>query len=111
MFEFIVHIIVSSFLLLVVADILKGIDIKNLKSAIILALVLGLANAIIKPVLIFLTIPITIITLGLFLLVINAFCFYVCAKLVDGVEIRGFLSALLGSILLSILNSLISWLF
>ena len=105
MTEIIIHILITSVLLLIVAKIVSGIEISNWGSAIITAIVLGIINAVIKPVLIILTIPITVITLGLFLLVINALMLWMAGSLVSGVRIRGFWYALLGSIVLSILNT------
>ena len=105
---FIVHILVTSVLLLLIAKILKGIEISDWGAAIIVSIVLGIINAIVRPVLVVLTIPITVLTLGLFLFVINALMLWMASGLVSGVKISGFGYALLGSILLSILNGLVS---
>ena len=107
MVEILVHIIITSLLLLVVANIVRGIVIKDWGAAIVTAIVLGIVNAIIKPILIILTIPITILTLGLFLLVINALMLWLAGSIVSGVKINGFWYALLGSIVLSLLNTLV----
>ena len=107
MVEIIVHILITSVLLLVVAKIISGIEIKDWGTAIFASIVLGIVNAIIKPILIILTIPITVLTLGLFLLVINALMLWMVGSLVGGVKIKGFWYALLGSIVLSILNTLV----
>jgi len=107
MVEFIIHILITALLLVVIAKIVSGIDISNWSAAIFAAIVLGIVNAVIKPILIILTIPITLLTLGLFLLVINALMLWLAAGLVRGVKISGFGYALLGSILLSIFNALI----
>ena len=107
MAEILVHILVTSVLLLLVAKIVSGIEIRDWGAAVITAIVLGIVNAVIKPVLVILTIPITILTLGLFLLVINALMLWMAGGLVSGVRIAGFWYALLGSIVLSILNTLV----
>ncbi len=92
-----------------VAWIIPGISIENFWAAMIAAVVIALINAIIKPVLIFLTLPINILTLGLFTLIINAALFMFAAYIVPGIEVSGFLSAFLGSLLLSILGVAIAW--
>ncbi len=107
MAEILIHILITSALLLVVAKIVSGIEITDWGAAVFAAIVLGIINAVIKPVLVILTIPITIITLGLFLLVINALMLWMVGGLVRGVKIAGFWYALLGSVVLSILNTVV----
>ncbi len=87
--------------------IVPGIKIANFWTAIIVAAVLAIINTFVKPILIFLTFPITIVTLGLFLLAINALMLMLASKLVKGFDINSFCSALLGSIIISFLYSLI----
>ena len=79
-----------------------GIRIDDVETVLIAALILGFVNAVIRPVLVFLTFPITIVTLGLFLLVLNAAMLALVASLVTGFQIAGFGSAILGSIVISI---------
>ncbi|HLR32389.1 MAG TPA: phage holin family protein [Fodinibius sp.] len=100
----ITKILVNSLAVLAIGYLLKGIHVKNYWSALGAAVLLALINAFIKPIVIFLTLPITILTLGLFLLVINALILMVIAALLDGLEIENFWWALLFSILLSLLN-------
>lgn len=88
------------------AYLLPGVDVTDFWTALIVALVLILANMIVKPILIVLTIPITIVTLGLFLLVINALIILMADYLVDGFSVDGFWWALLFSLILSLFNSL-----
>ncbi len=107
MIEIIVQILITSVLLLVVAKIVSGIEIQDWGAAIFTAIVLGIVNAVVKPILIVLTIPITVLTLGLFLFVINALMLWMAGSLVSGVRIKGFWYALLGSVVLSILNTLV----
>ncbi len=90
-----------------VAWLLPGIVVEDFAAAIWAGLALGLLNAFLRPLLIFFTLPATIVTLGLFLLVINAFILYLVGELVAGVEIRGFGSAFLGALLISILSSVL----
>ncbi len=90
--------------------IIPGITISNFTTALVAAVVIALINLGIKPVLVFLTLPINILTLGIFILVINALLFMFMAYLVPGVEVNGFWSAFLGALVLSILSVGISWL-
>lgn len=106
MLTYIVQIIVTSLILLLMAKMVKGVTIDNWGSALFAAVILGLVNAFVKPLMVLLTIPLTIITLGLFLLVINALVLQLVAALSPGVRISGFGQAVLGSIVLTILNLL-----
>ena len=90
--------------------IIPGITISSFVTALIASAVIALVNLVIKPILVFLTLPINILTLGLFILVINALLFMFVAYLVPGVEIDGFWSAFWGAVILSILSIGISWL-
>jgi putative membrane protein len=104
MLAFVAHILLTAALLLIVAKFVSGVEVSGWGSAIVGALVLGLVNAVVRPVLVFLTFPITLVTFGLFLLVINALVLWMVAALVPGVRVKGFGPALLGSLLLTILN-------
>jgi putative membrane protein len=105
--NFIVRIIVTAVVAFGLSYILHGIHIDTFWTAIVVAVVLAILNAIIKPILIILTFPITLITLGLFLFVINAGMILLTAKFVSGFRVDGFWWALLFSLLLSILTSLL----
>lgn len=100
--------LINALALLTIAYILPSIQIKSFGTALIVALVLGLINAVIRPALILLTLPLTVLTLGLFILVINGLCFWFCAALLKGFEVSGFWSAFFGSILYSIVSYLLS---
>jgi putative membrane protein len=104
MLVFLAHLVLSASLLLVVAHLVQGVKIESWGSAFIGALVLGLVNALVKPLMVVLTFPITVLTLGVFLLVINAFMLQLTAYFVPGVRVSGFGAALVGSLLLSLLN-------
>lgn len=108
MFEFIGHILVTALLLFIVGRIISGIEVRDAKAAIIGALVLGLANALVRPLLVLLTLPLTILTLGLFLIVVNALMIMLAAALVDGFKVDKFTSALKGALVLALLNLLLS---
>jgi putative membrane protein len=88
--------------LLLVAEIYPGVRVASFGAAMIAALVLGLLNALVRPVLVLLTLPVTVVTLGLFLFVINALMFYFAAALLDGFNVAGFVAALIGSLLYSL---------
>lgn len=90
--------------------VVPGITVANFSTALIASVVLALVNLVIKPVLVLLTLPINILTLGIFILIINALLFMFVAYLVPGVEVNSFWSAFLGALLLSILSIGISWL-
>jgi putative membrane protein len=111
MVQFVLHILVTAALLSVVGHLVSGIDVEDGSSAVIGALVLGFANAFVRPILVFLTFPITFLTLGLFLWVVNAFMLKVTAALVTGFRVEGFWAAMLGSLLLGILNIAVSGFF
>lgn len=83
------------------ASLLQGISIRGFGSALVVALVLGLVNALVKPVLVFLSVPFIVLTLGLFLLVINALMLQLAAAFVDGFTVGGFWWAVLGSLCIS----------
>lgn len=104
MIEFLAHLLISAAMLLVVANVVSGVQIDSWSSAIIGALVLGIVNAVIRPLLVFFTLPLTIITLGLFLLVVNALMLQLVGAIAPGIKIAGFGPALIGSLLLTILN-------
>jgi len=110
MLGFVLHIVVTSLLVLLIAKIVNGFEVENWGSAVMVALVLGLVNAFIRPVMVFLTLPVTILTLGLFLLVINAGMLWLAASIVPGVKVKGFGPAFLGALLLSVFGILASWL-
>jgi len=105
--SFLLHLVLTAIALLVVANVVGGVQVSGFGAALTGALILGLVNAFVRPVMILLTLPLTIVTLGLFLFVVNALMFWLVAALVPGFQIRGFGAALLGSLLLTVLNILI----
>ena len=88
--------------LLLVAYLYPGVTVGSFGSAMIAALVLGLFNTLLRPILVLLTLPVTLITLGLFLFVINALMFYFAANVLDGFNVAGFTAALIGSLIYSL---------
>jgi putative membrane protein len=103
----ILRILLSALAVILLAKFLPGVALDGFTSAIIVAIVIALLNAILKPILVILTLPITIVTLGLFLLVINAGIILLADKFIDGFAVSSFWTALLFSILLSILQSIL----
>jgi putative membrane protein len=105
---FILRLVLNALVLLLVAHLIEGIRVSSFGTALIAALVLGLLNALVKPVLFILTLPINVLTLGLFTFVINAFILWLAAALVPGFAIDRFLTALLAAIVMALINMLIS---
>lgn len=105
--NFLLKILITAVNVFVLAYLLPGIEIKDFLTAIVVALVLSLLDAIVKPLLILFTLPATILTLGLFLFVINACIILIDAYFVGGFKVDGFWYALLFSICLSLLNSFV----
>lgn len=99
--------LLSAVALLTVAYLYSGVQVSSYGVALIAALVIGLFNMLLRPVLVVLTLPVTIVSLGLFLFVINALMFWAAAELLDGFSVRGFGAALLGSLVYSALGLLI----
>lgn len=104
--NWIIRLLLNGLAVALTAYILPGVSVINYGTAILVALVLAIVNVLVKPVLIILTIPITLLTLGLFLLVINAAIILLVDNLIGGFEVNGFWWALLFSLLLSIFNSI-----
>ena len=100
------RILLGTFALLVTAYLVTGIEVDGLYVAIITAVILGLLHAVVRPILFVLTLPITIITLGLFHFVINAGLFMFAASFIDGFSVSSFWTALLGSLLVSVINTI-----
>ncbi len=105
--KFLTQILISALSVLVTGYLMPGIKIDGFSTALVVAVVLALLNVFLKPVLVLLSIPATIFTLGLFLLVINAVIILVASKLVDGFHVSGFWSALFFSIVLSVINAIL----
>jgi putative membrane protein len=104
----IVRFLLSGLAVLLTSYLLPGVTLENFWYALLVAAVLSIANVLLKPLLVILTIPVTIVTFGLFLLVINAFIIMLVDYVVPGFEVRGFWWALAFSLILSIFNSMFS---
>ncbi len=102
------RIIITAFSIILVAEILPGISVDSLWTALIAAVVFGIFNVIVRPVLVLMTLPITLLTLGLFIFVINAFLFWMTASFIDGFAVEGFFPALIGSLIVSAVSTLLN---
>ncbi len=103
-----VHLVVSALLLLLVSQLVTGIHIDGLGSALLAALVLGVVNFLVRPILVLITLPVTILTLGLFLIVVNALMLMLTSALVPGFRVAGFVPALVAAVLLGLFNLVVS---
>ncbi len=101
---------INALALMLVAYLYSGVQVTGIVQALIAALVLGLVNAIIRPILVILTLPVTVLTLGLFIFIINAFLFWFVAEVVKGFNVSGFMAALIGSLMYSVITIITSWL-
>jgi putative membrane protein len=99
--------LLSAAALLFVAYIYSGVEVKTFTAALIAAFVIGLLNTVVRPILVVLTLPVTVVTLGLFLFVINALMFWAAAGLLDGFHVRDFVAALVGSLIYSLIGIVI----
>lgn len=112
MLLFIVRIILTTVVVVATAHLLPGLEVKNTTDAVFFGLILGVINAIVRPILTLLTLPITIFTLGLFLLVINAFTFWLASEISYGVHIHSFWGAFWGGLIIwvtGILTNRLIW--
>jgi putative membrane protein len=100
--------LLSAAALLAVAHLYSGVEVKTFSAALIAALVIGLFNTLLRPVLVVLTLPVTVLTLGLFLFVINALMFWSAAGVLDGFHVQGFGAALVGSLLYTLIGLVIN---
>ena len=101
------RILITAILVLIIAKIMKGVIVDEFTTALTVAIVLGLLNFFVKPVLVLFTLPVTMFTLGLFLLVINAIMILLCDHFVEGFHVSSFWAAMLFSIILSLSQSLV----
>ena len=99
--------LLSAAALLAVAHLYNGVQVASFTSAMVAALVIGLLNTIVRPILVLLTLPVTLVTLGLFLFVINALMFWAAAGVLEGFKVSGFAGALLGSLIYSVFGLII----
>jgi len=102
----ILRLIFNALGLILISNFIPGITVTGFYPALIAAVILGILNLVIKPILLILTLPITILTLGLFAFVINGLLFWFSASFIDGFAVSGFIPALIGSVLMSIISTI-----
>ena len=100
--------LLSAAALLAVAHLYSGVQVTSFSAALVAALVIGLFNVLLRPLLILLTLPVTILTLGLFLFFINALMFWMAAGVLDGFQVQGYWAALIGSLLYTLIGLVIN---
>jgi putative membrane protein len=103
---FVIRVVIYTLALLLIAHmgLVRGISLDSLASALVAGLVLGIINAVVRPILVVLTFPITLVTLGLFLLVLNAFCLWLVSVFVPGFHVTGFWAAFWGALVVSVVS-------
>jgi putative membrane protein len=101
---FLIRAVVNALAIWLATEIVPGIEAGSVTTVVVAALVLGLVNAIVRPVLLVLTLPLTLVTLGLFLFVLNALCLWLTSAIVPGFEVRGFWPAFWGALIVSALS-------
>ena len=101
----------NAFALFLVMKLVPGIRIEQFSALLVGSLVLGLLNAFLRPIIILLTLPVTLLTLGLFTLVVNGFIFYLAAQLVDGFRVAGFGTAFVAALLFSLFSFILNLIF
>ncbi len=106
--QIILALILNALALIVTAYIVPGIQVANFTTAILAAVVLGVVNTFIKPILSFVTAPLTIVTLGLFAFVINAVVLFIVSAVVPGFSVSGWVPAILGAIVLSVVSTVLN---
>jgi putative membrane protein len=100
--------LINALALIAVAYLMPGVSVSSFGAALVAALVLGLINAVVRPILVLLTLPVTLLTLGLFIFVLNGLLFWMVGTWLEGFEVAGFWSAVLGAILFSVVSWLLS---
>ncbi len=101
---FLLRVLVNAFAIYLIAHIVPGIEVDSILTALGAGLVLGLINAIVRPILVVLTLPVTLVTLGLFLFVLNGLCLWLTSQLVRGFEVHGFWAAVFGALIVSVVS-------
>jgi putative membrane protein len=101
---FVIRVLVNALAIWLATEIVPGIEARSATTVLVAALVLGIINAVVRPILLVLTLPLTLVTLGLFLFVLNALCLWLTSAVVPGFDVRGFWAAFWGALLVSALS-------
>lgn len=105
---FLIRLFANALAILAAAYLVPGIEVSGGLALLAAALVLGLVNAVVRPILLFLTLPFTLVTLGLFIFLLNAFCLWLTSLLVKGFEVHGFWAAVIGAMIVSVVSWLVT---
>ncbi|HWS59661.1 MAG TPA: phage holin family protein [Flavobacterium sp.] len=105
--KLLIRILITAGLVMLIANLMTTVEVDSFTTAVIVAAVLGLLNIFVKPVLTILTLPVTVLTLGLFLFIVNGAIIKICSMLVDGFRINSFWTAIIFSVILSISQSIV----
>ncbi|WP_353722276.1 phage holin family protein [Dyadobacter sp. 676] len=105
--KLLLRLVISTLAIIVAANLVPGVVVASMGTAIVVAIVLGILNTFLKPILQILALPITILTLGLFYFVVNVFIIYLAASLVDGFRVDGFISALFFGLIVSVVSAIL----
>lgn len=108
--KLIARILITALALIIVSKLIPGVTVDGIYPALIAALILGGLNVLVKPIIVVLTLPITILTLGLFIFIINGAMFWFAASFLDGFQVDSFLIAIIGSLLVSVISTIGNWL-
>lgn len=106
--RFLIRIVLNAAAIMLASTFIPGIRVAGLGAALAAGLVFGIVNAVVRPILVVLTFPITLLTLGLFILVVNALCFWLTSALVPGFDVAGFWPAFVGALVTSIVGWIVS---
>lgn len=105
--KILLHLVVVALTILLVSKFVPGITVDSIYIAALVAVVLGILNVVVRPILLVLTLPITIISLGLFIFILNALLFWFVGSVVPGFTVAGFIPALIGSVIVSVVTTLL----
>ena len=106
--RFLIRIVLNAAAIMLAAALIPGIRLAGIVPALVAGVVFGIVNAVVRPILVVLTFPITLVTLGLFLLVVNALCFWLTSALVPGFDVAGFWPAFVGALVTSVVGWIVS---
>jgi len=108
--KLIARILITALALILVSKLIPGVAVDGLYPALIAALILGGLNVLVKPIIVILTLPISILTLGLFIFVINGILFWFAASFIEGFQVDSFFTAIVGALLVSVISTVGNWL-
>jgi putative membrane protein len=105
---FLIRVVANAATIYFAASVVPGLQLRSVTAALVAGVVLGVVNAVVRPLLVMLTLPLTVLTLGLFLFVLNALCFWLASALVPGFEVHSFPAAFVGALIVSLMSWLVT---